>query len=54
MTRTITLGSLLALVFLIYEVGPDLWRYRQRAIAIEECSRGDCRAWDEQVRRDYR
>lgn len=46
MTRIITFGSLLALTFLIFLTGPDLWRYRQRQWAIQACQAGDCREWD--------
>ncbi len=52
--RVIGWGLLLALAFLVWEIGPSLWLYRQRQIAIEECRQGDCRMWDSLARRDYR
>ncbi len=52
--RVVAWGLLIAIATFAYLIGPDLWRFRQRQIAIIECQQGDCRAWDSMARRDYR
>ncbi len=52
--RVAAWGLLLVIAFVVILAGPDLWLYRQRQIAIELCSRGDCRMWDSMARMDYR